>query len=81
MQLTKLYISRKEYGPEKGRLEGRIEFSSGGGKVELVLDEQVSADAVRLCADGIVRASHQVAEQMAADVIEGLSLPAPESDA
>ena len=77
IQLTRVMISRNEYGQAKGRLTGAVEFKGPHGKVELPLDEEMSREVVRLCSEGILRVSRQVAEEMTADVLEqSLSLPA-----
>ena len=80
MKLQKLHLARQEYGKNVGELRGKVEFASEYGTVELALDEELSAQIVSLCADGIVRATQEVAKQMTADVIEGLALPAPEAE-
>jgi len=79
MQLNRLTVIRQEYGNEKGKLRGSIEFAGPHGKVEIPLDERLSQEVVRLCSDGIVRISRQVAEELTADVVEGVvALPSPE---
>ncbi len=71
MEITKLYITRGEkFSKHPGRLSGKVEFSSVDGEVALNLDEQTSAEIVKLCADGIIRASSAVANLMTADIIE-----------
>ena len=67
--LSKLYITRAEYGSAKGQLSGNIEFTGPHGKVELPLDEQMSKDIVAVCADALVRSTRAVAENMTADII------------
>ena len=89
MQLTRLSVTREEWGENKGKLTGRgenkgkltgrVEFSGPHGKVELPLDEKMSHDMVAICSEAIVRMSKGVAEEMTADVIQGLTaLPAGE---
>ncbi len=77
MILEQLTITRSTYGPDKGRMSGRVKFSSAAGTVELQLGEEVSRAIVRICAEGIVQASKQVADQMAADVIEDTGAAPP----
>lgn len=77
MQLNKLHITRSEYGQDKGQLHGHVEFAGPHGKVELPLDEILSQEIVSVCAEGIARMSRQIAENMTAEIIEGLvALPA-----
>jgi len=69
MQLSKLLIRREEYGNNKGRLTGTVEFQGSCGKVELPLDEELSKQIVDICAEGIVRVSRHVANDLTAEVI------------
>jgi len=69
MQLTRLLVTRAEYGKDKGRLSGNVEFAGPNGKVELPLDEKLSHEILAICADGVVRASQQIATELTAQVI------------
>ena len=69
IQLNRVLITRHEYGPAKGQLNGSIEFTGPHGKVELPLDEQMSKEIVAACADALVRSSRAVAENITADII------------
>jgi len=81
MRLNKLSIHRETYGPSMGKLYGKIEFEGPHGKIEIPLDEVLSQEIVRLCADGITRMSRDVAENLTADVIDGhVALPASGED-
>jgi len=78
MRLEEMHLYRPGYGSDKGQLRGKVKFASKYGEVELALDEETSAQIVKLCADGIVRAGREIAKVMAADVLDGLALPAPD---
>ncbi len=64
------------YRQYNGALEARAEFEGPLGSVKLVLDEQTADEMLRVCADAIVRASRNVAENLTASVIEHASVPA-----
>jgi len=67
--LKNLYVSRQEYGVDKGHLHGKVEFKGPYGSVEIQLDEDLANQVVELCADGIVRAAQQVANHLTADML------------
>lgn len=79
MQLTKLNINRAEYGRDVGKLSGTVEFSGPNGKVQLPLDEKLSQDILSICADGVVRASQEVATELTAQIITDVPALADES--
>ena len=65
MNLKKLYIHRG-YGTD-APLRGEIEFAtSDGEEIKLKLDEQLSQDIVRLCAEAVARAGRAAAERLTA---------------
>ena len=81
IQLSKVFISRNEYGDDKGKLRGNVEFTGPHGKVELPLDEQMSKEIVAVCADALVRSTRAVAENMTADIINDVpALNAPRDE-
>ncbi len=69
MQLKQLQITRSEWGADKGKLSGAVKFMGPHGQVKLPLDEQLSQDILKICADGVVRASQQIATELTADVM------------
>ena len=70
MRLNKLNLTRPEYGDNKGRLLGAVEFmDEAKGKIELPLDERLSKEIVALCADAIIRVTTAVANEITAEVL------------
>jgi len=69
MQLDKIYITRSDYGQNKGRLSGRIGFKGACGNIELTLNESLSQKIVAICADEMVAASKDIAANMTAEII------------
>jgi recombinational DNA repair protein RecT len=68
MILKKLYINRG-YGSD-GALRGEIEFKTdSGNELKLTLDERLSQEIVKLCADAVARAGKAAAEALTADAI------------
>ena len=70
MQMKNLYVRREEYGKDKGKLSGKVEFSSELGDVHLNLDEEMSRAIVQICSEAIVRAAQEVALNLTRTVIE-----------
>lgn len=69
MRLKSLNISRGYSGDRP--LCGSVEFSGKGGEIKINVDEAASQKIVELCADGIIEASRQVAENMTAEILTG----------
>ena len=80
IQLKQLFVTRSEYGADKGQLKGKVEFAGPHGNVELPLDEDTSREIVAICAGAIVRASQQVAQELTADVLTADVLTAETPD-
>ena len=70
MELESLYLRKEQYGTDKGKMTGTIEFASNGGKITLVLTSENSREILRICADRLVEQSREVALQMTASIIE-----------
>ena len=68
MILETLHINRG-YG-ENGKLRGEIKFKTGdGNEMKITLDEQLSAEIVKLCADAVARAGKAAAEALTNDAL------------
>ena len=70
MELEALYLRKEQYGENKGKMTGSIEFASNGGKITLVLTSDNSREILRICADRLVEQSREVALQLTAHIIE-----------
>lgn len=72
LQLKNLSIRRIEWGADKGRLQGEIEYQGDKGKVTVTLS---AADCERLLpvvAEAIVGASREVAEMLTKEALESV---------
>lgn len=79
MKLTGMEFSRKEYGPNKGKMEGKLTFDDDHyNQMKLVLDEEKCLQVLRLVADQLVEQTKQIAGEMAANIIHGAANPALE---
>ena len=68
MILKKLYINRG-YAAD-GVLRGEIEFKTdNGNELKITLDEQLSTDIVKLCAEAVARAGKLAAEGLTAEAL------------
>jgi len=69
MLLQRLEIDRKTYGPNEGRLQGRLQFKSPTSEVTLVLTEDMAQRILELCAGDIVATSKAIANDLRAEVL------------
>lgn len=70
MNFEKLWLSARS----DGTIRGHVEFKNELGTVELNLDDKLSKEVMAVCADALVRVSKQAAEEMSAQVLEGLGI-------
>ncbi len=81
MKLERIDIrAARSYDKTTGYL-GEITFDGPFGKVLIRTDDELSRAILSVCADKIVAASRQVAEQLTANIIEQVSAPALEAPA
>jgi len=69
MQLERLTMQRKYYGPNDGKLEGTISFKNPDGEIQIILDDNSCHNILALCAEGLVNSAQQVAQNLTAAVI------------
>lgn len=74
MQLKTLYITRSEYGSDKGTLSGRVSFTSGMGEVGVNIDEQACHSILNICAEGMARATSEIGRAMTADILNAAAI-------
>lgn len=72
MQLESLSIQRRIYGPNEGKLEGEITFKNPRGKVQLVLNDEISQRLLAIVADGVVESSREIAVSLTAQVLTAI---------
>lgn len=69
MQLERLSMQRKSYGPNEGKLEGTISFKNPDGEIQIMLNDDSCLKILALCADGLVKSAQEVAQNLTASVI------------
>ena len=74
MQLERLDISRKDYGPNKGLMEGEITFKNPAGRIQLILNDDTCKKILELCAEGLVDSAKEVANHLTAEIITSMPL-------
>lgn len=76
LKLKSVAIRSIEYGVEKGRYQGEIEYFGERGKVSLTLSHADCERLLPVVGEAIVASSRQVAETLTAEAVQ--SLPSPE---
>lgn len=77
MQFDKLVIHRREsWQSRPGELSGKLAVKGKHGEIELNLDAKLAEEILKLCAASLVRASQEIATDMTAAVLSGISDPA-----
>lgn len=80
MMLDTLYLSRDTFGPNKGRLTGRVKFTNGAGEIQLNLAPDTSEKILAIVADALVDAARETAQAMTAQIINATAaLPAKDA--
>jgi len=69
MQLERLSMQRKCYGPNEGKLEGTISFKNPDGEIQIMLDDNSCHKILALCAEGLVNSAQQVAQNLTTAII------------
>ena len=68
-------------GTYSGTPSGSIEFNNELGEIKLKLDDEMVQEILQVCAEALVRVSKQAADEMTAEVLDGLGLALPEPEA
>lgn len=72
--IKSIYLSRDDYGTDKGKLKGTVTFSSQSGEVTVKIPADKSAKLVMLLADELVECAKTTAALMVTDVITDADL-------
>ena len=78
MQLESISISLNEYGQKAGTYDGRIKYRGEYGTTEIYLDAKLSEEVLKLCAESLVRATKELAQNLTAAVFESAGIAALE---
>lgn len=73
--LKQLLIQRADWGADRGKLSGKIEFANEFGETRLNLNEELSQRIVDLCADELVKSARVIADNMSREVLATKALP------
>lgn len=79
MKLERLEIKVANPFEDFKGYRGEITFEGALGKVQIHVGDDLSRSILKVCADQIVAASQQVAEQLTANIIEQVAAPAIEA--
>ena len=77
LSLTSVYLSRNNYGVNKGSLEGNLTVSGVSGDIKLKMSEEQCQRIVELCAEQLVENTKAIAESMTSEIMT--SVPALEN--
>ena len=76
MKMTKLQIELSDYGPNRGKYEGRVFFENEfKAAIQIPLDDEVSRRVLEVCADQVVQAGKDAAAMITTEVIEAINTP------
>ena len=71
MILKSLHIERRaSYEPDAGQLHGEIKYENHNGKISIMIDAETSQRILSLCAEGMVRESKRIANELTAAILE-----------
>ncbi len=70
MNLVKLQIERENWGAEKGKYNGIIEFDNELGKVAIKLTHEKCKELFNVVAEGIVETAKIAASELTCNIIE-----------
>ena len=65
-----LYLRMSDFGADRGKLEGSIEFTSQHGDIKVRVNNDQAHKIVAIVADELVRAAQETAALMTQQVIE-----------
>lgn len=84
MKIERIVISEvPSYKPLAGSYEGEIKFVGSHGTIEVQLDAALCATVLKVCADSLVKATKELAQNMTSEVFESASnnlLAAPQDE-
>jgi hypothetical protein len=68
--IKSIYLSMKEYGPDKGKLDGTIEFLNAHGEMKVRINNEQAEKIVAILADNLVKTAQETASLMTAQVLQ-----------
>lgn len=64
-----LYLTMVDYGPDKGKLAGKIEFINQHGEMTVRINNEQAEKIVAVLAENLVATAKQTAKLMTAEVL------------
>ena len=64
-----LYLRVEEYGPDKGKLSGTIEFLGQFGEVKVRVNNEQAGRMLAIVAEEVIAAAKQTANMLTAEVV------------
>lgn len=64
-----LYLNMVDYGPDKGKLAGKIEFINQHGEITVRINNEQAEKIVAVLAENLVATAKQTATLMTAEVL------------
>lgn len=67
--IKSIYLSVQEYGPDKGKLTGKIEFINQYGEITARINQEQAGKIIAVLADSLVHTAKQTAALMTSEVL------------
>lgn len=67
--IKSIYLSVQEYGPDKGKLTGKIEFINQHGEITARINQEQAGKIIAVLADSLVQTAKQTASLMTSEVL------------
>jgi S-adenosylmethionine hydrolase len=67
--IKSVYLRIEEYGPDKGKLLGKIEFINQHGEITARINQEQAGKIIAVLADSLVQTAQQTAALMTSEVI------------
>jgi hypothetical protein len=68
--IKSVYLTVNDYGPDKGKLQGSIEFINKHGEIKVRIGNEQAAAIIAILADQLVQTAQETAALMTSQVLE-----------
>lgn len=73
MSIKSIDLNRSEWGPDKGRLTGKICIMGKLGEMSIVIDPDKAQEIITILADALIATTQETAAMMRSQIIEQAS--------
>jgi len=73
--MKQIYLTREEWGADKGKLVGSVTFSGPAGEVKIRVNNDKAVEIMKLLADSLVECAKETAALMREDLLEAVAVP------